>query len=151
MTRVVSAVVFTVLVSACSSPSDPPPPSRNSTPAAPALAEIPPASEQQISPLEKANKPFIGDLDAIIERGYLRILVAPSRAHFETAEGRHHGRSVDAGVALASALSGSGKAVQPVFIDTPEDRLIADLLAGKGDIAANLLLTFARDDQVAFA
>ena len=33
----------------------------------------------------------------------------------------------------------------------PEDALIRDLLAGKGDIAANLLLTFERDEQVAFA
>lgn len=36
-------------------------------------------------------------------------------------------------------------------IPTAEDALIADLLAGKGDIAANLLVTFERDDQVAFA
>lgn len=36
-------------------------------------------------------------------------------------------------------------------IETPQDALIPDLLAGKGDIAANLLLTFERDDQVAFA
>jgi len=41
--------------------------------------------------------------------------------------------------------------VSLVFIDTPEDALIRDLLAGKGDVAANVLLTFERDDQVAFA
>jgi membrane-bound lytic murein transglycosylase MltF len=43
------------------------------------------------------------------------------------------------------------KKVSVVVIATPEDALIRDLLAGKGDVAANLLLTFERDDQVAFA
>ena len=36
-------------------------------------------------------------------------------------------------------------------IDTQEDALMSDLLAGKGDVAANLLVTFERDDAVAFA
>ncbi len=37
------------------------------------------------------------------------------------------------------------------MVEWPEDALIRDLLAGKGEIAANLLLSFERDDQVAFA
>ena len=41
--------------------------------------------------------------------------------------------------------------VTPVFIETREDQLIPSLLAGKGDVAANVLLTFTRDEQVAFA
>ena len=72
---------------------------------APAPIEIPPAPDQPVSKLEKTNKSFAGDLDAIVGRGYLRILVAPSRTHFETVDGRHHGRAVDAGVALAQRLS----------------------------------------------
>ena len=38
-----------------------------------------------------------------------------------------------------------------VFIPTHEDALVANLLAGRGDIAANVRQTFERDDQVAFA
>jgi ABC-type amino acid transport substrate-binding protein len=41
--------------------------------------------------------------------------------------------------------------VAPVFIETREDQLIPSLLAGKGDVAANLLVTITRDEQVAFA
>ena len=66
--------------------------------------------------------------------------------------GRHRGRAVDAGVALAERLTEEAKReITPVFIETREDQLIPSLLAGKGDVAANLLLTFTRDEQVAFA
>jgi membrane-bound lytic murein transglycosylase MltF len=43
------------------------------------------------------------------------------------------------------------KKISVVVVDTPEDALIAGLLAGKGEVAADLLLSFERDDQVAFA
>ena len=138
------------MVAACSGSPRPAP--ANATPPAPALIEIPPAPDQPISKLEKTNRSFAGDLDAIVGRGYLRILVAPSRTHFETVDGRHHGRAVDAGVALAKRLTEDAKRdITPVFIETREDQLIPSLLAGKGDVAANLLLTFTRDEQVAFA
>jgi membrane-bound lytic murein transglycosylase MltF len=138
------------MVAACSGPPRPAP--ANATPAAPAPIEIPPAPDQPISAREKTNRSFAGDLDAIIDRGYLRILVAPSRTHFETADRRHRGRAVDAGVALAKKLSDdANREVAAVFIETREDQLIPSLLAGKGDVAANLLVTFARDEQVAFA
>ena len=117
-----------------------------------AATEIPPAPDQPVSALEKTNKPVIDDLEAVVGRGYVRILVAPSRAHFETVDGRHRGRAVDAGVALAQKLAEDAKRdITPVFIETREDQLIPSLLAGKGDVAANLLLTITRDEQVAFA
>ena len=138
------------LAAACSGSPRPAP--GNVTPAAPALTEIPPAPDQPVSPLEKNRKSVAGDLDAIIARGHLRILVAPSRAHFETVDGRHRGRAVDAGVALAKLLTEDAKRdIAPVFIETRDDQLIPSLLAGNGDVAANLLLTFTRDEQVAFA
>ena len=43
------------------------------------------------------------------------------------------------------------KKITVVVVERPEDALIRDLLAGHGEIAANLLLSFERDDQVAFA
>jgi ABC-type amino acid transport substrate-binding protein len=64
----------------------------------------------------------------------------------------HRGRAVDAGVALAAKLAEQvQQPITPVFIETPEDQLVAHLLAGRGDVAANVLLTFERDEQVAFA
>lgn len=118
----------------------------------PAAIDIPPAPAQAVSKREKSNKSLLGDLGAVVDRGYLRILVAPSRAHFQTIDGRHHGLAVDAGVALAGTLSDAAKrVVTSVFIETREDQLIPSLLAGKGDVAANVLLSFARDEQVAFA
>lgn len=147
-----AAVVAGVMSGACSAPAPQPAAPANATPVAPAISEIPPAADQPISDHERRNEPAAVDLDAIVERGYLRILVAPSRTFFETIDGRHRGRAVDAGVELARAIATEHKRdVAAVFIDTREDRLIPDLLAGKGDIAANLMLTFARDDQVAFA
>lgn len=43
------------------------------------------------------------------------------------------------------------KKISVIVVETAEDALIRDLLAGRGDIAADLMLTFERDDQVAFA
>lgn len=148
--RIIGLPIALVMVAACSgSPRSAP---ANATPAAPARIEIPQAPDQPISARERANRSFAGDLDAIIGRGYLRILVAPSRTHFETVDRRHRGRAVDAGVALAKRLTvDANREVTPVFIETREDQLIPSLLSGRGDVAANLLVTFTRDEQVAFA
>ena len=150
MRGVLAMVMATGVLNACS--GSPEPAATNATPSSPPPIEIPQAPDQPISDREKLTDTATIDLDAIAERGYLRILVAPSRTHFETVDGRHHGRAVDAGVALARAISGqAARDVEAVFIATREDRLVTDLLAGKGDVAANVLLTFTRDDQVAFA
>ena len=150
MRGVLAMVIATGVLTACS--SSPGAGRDQCTPSSPPSIEIPQAPDQPISDREKLTDAATIDLDAIAERGYLRILVAPSRTHFETVDGRHHGRAVDAGVALTRAISEqTAKDVKAVFIATREDRLVPDLLAGKGDVAANVLLTFARDEQVAFA
>ena len=142
--------ILALAATACSSPSAPAP--STAAPRAAAVTDIAAAAPQPVNPREKTNKPFSGDLDAIAERGYLRILVAPSRVFFDTVDGQHRGRAVDAGVALAALMSErTQRSIEPVFIETKEERLVPDLLAGRGDVAANVLLTFARDDQVAFA
>jgi membrane-bound lytic murein transglycosylase MltF len=150
MRGLLAIVIATGILSACS--SAPEPPAANATPGSPPLVEISQAPDQPVSDRAKLAESVTIDLDAIAARGYLRVLVAPSRTHFETVDGRHHGRAVDAGVALARKVSEhTAKDVTAVFITTREDRLVPDLLAGKGDVAANVLLTFARDEQVAFA
>jgi membrane-bound lytic murein transglycosylase MltF len=81
----------------------------------------------------------------------IRILVAPSGTYYHVEDGVARGATVDGAGAFKKWLNAQSSATFDVsLIETPEDRLIADLLAGKGEIAANLLLTFERDDQVAF-
>ena len=142
--------LLALFLSGCSSSEAPKP--ANSTPAAPALADIPRAADVPAVDVKAVSFVAKGDLDDIASRAYLRVLVAPGRTHFETVKGMQRGKAVDAAKALTSFLN--EKVNTPValaLIETPEDRLIPDLLAGKGDIAANLLITFERDDQVAFA
>jgi membrane-bound lytic murein transglycosylase MltF len=148
--RSIGLLITLSIIAACSESARPAP--ANAPPSATAPVEIPAAPDQPVNKLEKAAKPLAGDLDAVIERGYLRILVAPSRTHFETVDGRHRGRAVDAGVALAAKLTADAKKdIAAVFIETREEQLIPSLLANQGDVAANLLLTITRDEQVAFA
>lgn len=152
----IAVLVLVIAVALYGCADAPPPPAANidpaGTPTAPLRSDIPRLNGVASTAPPGADAIALGDLDAIVERGYLRVLVARSGTHFFPHEGGHAGRTVDAGVALTQWLRASrGRTVQPVFIETHEPDLIPHLLAGKGDIAANLLLTFARDDQVAFA
>jgi membrane-bound lytic murein transglycosylase MltF len=150
--RIVAPVALCVLLASCS--QAPAPPAENASPdsAEPALIDIPLAPDQPASAPQQPGEDAKLDFDAIAARGYIRVLVSPSGTFFETVDGRHHGRAVDIGVALAKAIGQrTGTAVTAVFIPTPEHDLIPKLLAGGGDVAANLLLSFERDDQVSFA
>jgi ABC-type amino acid transport substrate-binding protein len=147
--RALGLFVTLAIAAACSGSSRP---ASSGTSRGSALVEIPQAPDQPVSTLAKTTKPFAGDLAAIADRGHIRILVAPSRAHFETVDGQHRGRAVDAGVALARKLSErAARDITPVFIETREEQLVPSLVAGRGDVAANVLLTLSRDEQVAFA
>ena len=116
-----------------------------------AKAEPPPPAES----LAAIKAPALGDLEAIAGRRRIRILVAPSRTYYSVDNNLQRGATYDAGVAFARFVGtrpGSPPApLSVVFIPTPENQLVPDLLAGRGDIAANLRQTFERDEQVAFA
>lgn len=101
----------------------------------------------------RALEPYTGDLDAMIERGIVRVLVAPGRTHFQVADGRQRGRTVDAVAAFEQFLNHrlAPRSVSVILMPSSETSLVADVIAGQGDIAASLLRTFERDDQVAFA
>ena len=147
-------MILAVSLAACASPPAPTP--GNATPKASALIEIPRAADQPPYPpsqLQGVSDAAKGDLDEIVARGYLRVLVAPSPTQFAIVNGLRRGRAHDVGEALQAFLNqrDSVRKVPVLLIPTPEDARIKDLLAGKGDIAANLLVTFERDDQVAFA
>lgn len=98
-------------------------------------------------------EPFVGDLDVLTERGVIRILVPPSGTHFEVDATMQRGRTVDAAIAFERFVNTrlAPRSISLVLIPTSDTALITDLNAGQGDIAANVLRTFERDDQVAFA
>ena len=145
-----------VIASACAGPEPAGPgPASNASARAPAPIDIPRgadragASDSDMRTLE----PYTGDLDAMIERGIIRVLVTQSRTQFHIVNGRQRGRTVDAIVAFEQFLHQrlAPQRVSLVLIPSSETSLLPDLVAGQGDISASLLRTFERDDQVAFA
>src|SRR5687768_14045751 len=98
-------------------------------------------------------EPFTGDLDALIDRGVVRVLVAPSETHFHVNGHLQRGRTVDVAVTFERFVNQriAPRTISVMLIPTAETALISDLIAGQGDIAANVLRTFERDDHVAFA
>lgn len=159
MTRVAGRVLIVALAlgtGACGqveSPAETPAPAASAArrPIEAAAAEPPPSA----AALAATKAPALGDLAAMARRRRIRILVPPSRTYYAVDNNLQRGATYDAGVAFARFVTGrlgAGQApIAVVFIPTPEDALVANLLAGRGDIAANLRQTFERDDQVAFA
>lgn len=162
--RLRSAVLAaTLCVSGCGGATDAPAPApvaapAPTVPASPAREPIAEAAAEpalSASAMAVAKTPAKGDLDAMAARGRIRVLVSPSRTYYAVDNNLQRGATYDAGVAFARFVSVRLGAGQPplavVFIPTAENALVADLLAGRGDIAANVRQTFERDDQVAFA
>ena len=97
-----------------------------------------------------------GDLDGMIERRQIRVLVPYSRTfYFIDERGSQLGLSHTFMEAFEDHLNrelGSGHLrVSVVYVPVTRDRLIPWLLEGRGDlIAANLTVTEAREAQIAF-
>lgn len=101
------------------------------------------------------TEPFNEDLDGIIERGVLRVLVPFSKTFYFIDNGQQRGLSVDVmtefGKKLEKKYRKSIRDGQLVFIPTPRNRLFTDLAEGRGDIAAgNLTITPERLELVDF-
>jgi len=153
-----AAVLF---LPACGATGEPPAaepklaPTTAATPERKVIGEAVAEAAPTAGSLAAARAPARGDLDAMATRGYLRVLVAPSRTYYSIDNNLQRGATYDTGVAFArfvTARLGAGRpSLTVVFIPTPEDALVNDLLSGRGDVAANLRQTFERDDQVAFA
>jgi membrane-bound lytic murein transglycosylase MltF len=152
--RFSSIVIALFVVSACGSP-EPAAPATAAAAAAPAVADIPPTSGRGVSRDAdmRVLEPFTGDLDALIDRGVVRMVVAPSATHFATDGAAHRGRTVDAAIAFEQFVNQrlAPRSISVVLIPASETSLVEDVISGQGDIAANVLRTFERDDQVAFA
>ncbi len=97
-----------------------------------------------------------GDLDGMLERRRIRMLVVPSRTFYFVDKGQQRGLSYDAGKALEDELNrklGKKKLrVDVVFVPVSQDDLLPALIQGRGDIAAaNLTITPERRVWVDFS
>ncbi|MDR7134236.1 membrane-bound lytic murein transglycosylase MltF [Lysobacter niastensis] len=139
---------------AAAEPAATPVPPSASSPAAAAAAETPesPAiAETTTRQLNLENKPWTGDFDAILERRMIRALVPYSRTLYFTDKGRERGlsaellRDFERYLNQKYAKSLGKRPITLYLIPTTRDRLLPDLAAGLGDIAAgNLTETPAR-------
>jgi membrane-bound lytic murein transglycosylase MltF len=119
------------------------------------------AAKLTISP-EDLMKPWTGDLDAMVERGFIRVLTTYSKTFFFVNKGAQMGAIPDIfrifEEDLNKKLAKEGKLkqkhlkVRVMFIPVARDDLLTALAAGKGDIAASSLgVTEERQKLVDFS
>ena len=99
---------------------------------------------------------YTGDLDGMIERRFVRVLVTYSKTHYFVDRGKLGGLTYEFGRIFEEDLNRKLKKkrvrVHVVFIPVPRDEIIPALLDGRADIAAaNLTITPARLKKVDFA
>ncbi len=95
------------------------------------------------------------DLDAMLKRHRIRILVAYSKTQYFLDKGRSFGITVNSGHQLEAELNKRYGVkrfrISVAFIPTSRERLIPDLIAGRGDIVAgSLTVTPERAAQADF-
>lgn len=131
----------------------------------PALAQDPSpqkaARETLTIDLAEMTKPWIGDLDGMIERRAIRVLTVYSKTIYFGDKGAQRGIVVDYArlfeeelnkkLAADKKLKHKHLKVRAVFIPVQRDELLPSLVAGKGDIAAaGLTITPERRKLVDF-
>ena len=113
-------------------------------------------SEEAEEILAHALEPWQGDLDGIVERGFVRILTAYNPLFFSYDGVERKGLALDVAQALEEHLIKSLKKKQGemnvVLIPVARDDLLPYLIEGRGDIVmANLTITPERQKLVAFS
>jgi membrane-bound lytic murein transglycosylase MltF len=127
---------------------------RAAQPAQPATPAQPARETDVIRSLETLR--WTGDLDALMGRRLIRVLLVYSKTFYFVDRGRQRGATYDFVRAFDEDLNkrlGTGHLrVQFVFIPVARDKLIPGLVEGRGDIAAaNLTITDERREQVDFS
>ena len=115
----------------------------------------PPAQAEASLDAAAISKPWTGDLDGMIKRRMIRVLVPYSKTHFFIDRGVQRGITHDAlkrfETELNTKLKTGNLRVHVVFLPTSRDRLQAALLEGGGDIvAANVTQTTEREKLADF-
>jgi membrane-bound lytic murein transglycosylase MltF len=111
---------------------------------------------------EEVTKPWTGDLDGMLERGFIRVLTVYSKTFYSVDKGVQRGAAYDAGslfvedlnkkLARDNKLKQKHLKVRVFFIPAGRGELLPALAAGKGDIAmAGLGVTEERQKLVDFS
>ncbi len=113
-------------------------------------------SEDEEALLELAGQPWSGDLDGIVERGFLRLATAYNPLFFSYDGIERSGIVYDIATELEKYLNEKhapkGKKVNVVIMPMPRDDILPSLIDGRADVAAaNLTITPERSEQVAFS
>ncbi len=124
-----------------------------------ATAESPQESAAEDAPsddaIAKVLEPWHGDLDEIVKRGFVRVLVTFSKTNYFLDKATQRGVSYEAGRQFEQYLAKRLKlkrAVHAVFIPVSRDRLYPALAEGRGDVAAaGLAATPEAEKVVSFA
>jgi membrane-bound lytic murein transglycosylase MltF len=121
----------------------------------PASSEARPDSAAQAAPPPAIFAPWKGDLDEMVKRRAIRVLVAYNKTTYFVDKGTPRGAAYEALKSFEAELNKKRQlghlGVNAVFVPTSRDRLLADLAAGKGDVAAgNLTITEERRKLVDF-
>ncbi|WP_372237292.1 transglycosylase SLT domain-containing protein [Burkholderia sp. SRS-W-2-2016] len=121
---------------------------------------VTPPAEKPLAPgrqLSLTNKPWTGDFDAMVKRRIIRVLVPFSRTLYFSDRGRERGVTADTVRDFERYINKKysdrlGKRpITVMIIPVTRDRLLPDLAAGLGDIAAgNLTVTDERMKQADF-
>ena len=105
--------------------------------------------------LVRVRQPFLGDLDKIRERRFLRVLVSYGRTNFFFDQGSPRGFEYDLMMEYEKLLNASVSSLEDriklIFVPVPFDQLLDRLASGHGDVAAaGLTVTPERLAQVDF-
>ncbi len=103
----------------------------------------------------RQRETWLGDLDGMLKRGQLRVLLPFSRTFFFQENDQELGLSAEIFQRYEQFLHDQvvlgNKKMKLIFLPTPKEHLIEDLLTGKGDIAiADLLLPPEQEKHVTF-
>jgi membrane-bound lytic murein transglycosylase MltF len=117
-----------------------------------AATEVP---DEASAPRTTANV-WLGDLDGMAERRLVRMLVVYNKTNYFLDKTQQRGATYDMGLELEKWLNRANKdkarPIRVLFVPTSRDRLLTDLAAGRGDIAAaGLAVTPERQKLVSFA
>ena len=97
-----------------------------------------------------------GDLDGIVERGMLRLLVPYSLSYYFHDGAKRRGPLAEAGTKfeqfLNSQFKGKKRPIDIVYIPVNREDLLKGLIEGRGDLAAGgITITAERQKSVAFS
>ncbi|MEN1727168.1 MAG: transporter substrate-binding domain-containing protein, partial [Pseudomonadota bacterium] len=113
------------------------------------------AAAQNLNESARTLQPWVGDLDGMLDRRAVRVLVPYSRTGFFIDGGRQRGLFYEVMTGFEDQLNEQHAdgliRINVVFVPTTRERLIPALQEGLGDIiAADLTVTPERSEQVQF-